>query len=318
MSNDIEGLHHVTAICGDPQPNYDFYVGTLGLRLVKKTVNFDDPGSYHLYYADGAGTPGSVLTFFPWPDLPSGRDGTGQAGAVAFATDEAGLDYWEKRLTERGVELRGPLERFGEPYIEFADPDGMRVEIVATAARGDAFIPWTGSSVPPGMQLRGFHSVTLLEAGYELTQALLVHQMGWTLEKEFGGRFRYRAPGGGPASQVDVLCQPGGRHGLPGTGTVHHVAFRVADEAAQREWREKLLRLGHKLSPVIDRNYFHSIYYREPGGVLFEIATLPPGFAVDELPETMGSGLMLPSQYEHLRERIELRLPRLSTARKES
>jgi catechol 2,3-dioxygenase-like lactoylglutathione lyase family enzyme len=263
MSNDIEGLHHVTAICGDPQPNYDFYVGTLGLRLVKKTVNFDDPGSYHLYYADGAGTPGSVLTFFPWPDLPSGRDGTGQAGAVAFATDEAGLDYWEKRLTERGVELRGPLERFGEPYIEFADPDGMRVEIVATAARETLSSPGRLKRASR-YATQGFHSVTLLEAGYELTQALLVHQMGWTWKRNSAG-----ASATGPrrraASQVDVLCQPGGRHGLPGTGTVHHVAFRVADEAAQREWREKLLRLGHKLSPVIDRNYFHSIYYREPG-----------------------------------------------------
>ena len=313
MSNTIDGIHHVTAICGDPQRNHDFYAGVLGMRLVKKTVNFDDPGSYHLYYGDGAGTPGSILTFFPWPDMPNGRDGTGQVGMVAFATSEAGLEYWEARLKAKGVELRGPLQRFDEVFIEFADPDGMRLEIVV-ADQADAFQPWARSPVPPEMQLRGFHGVTLLESGYELTQALLVHQMGWTLQKDYGGRFRYQAPGAGAAATIDIVCQPGGRHGLPGTGTVHHLAFRVADDAVQLAWRERLVKVGYNLSPVMDRNYFHSIYYREPGGILFEIATNPPGFAVDEAAETLGAGLMLPAQYERMRARIESILPKLDTS----
>ncbi|HEY0946449.1 MAG TPA: ring-cleaving dioxygenase [Opitutaceae bacterium] len=309
----INGLHHVTAICGDPQRNYDFYTGVLGLRLVKKTVNFDDPGTYHLYYADGRGTPGSVLTFFPWKDMPNGRDGTGQVSAIAFAVDEPGFAYWQQRLDEKLIPFRGPMERFGEVYLELEDPDGLRLELVV-ADQTQAFHPWSGSSVPPERQLRGLHSVTLAEEGYERTQALLSHQMGWTLVKESAGRFRYQAPGAGPASFVDLLCQPGARHGLPGTGTVHHVAFRVDDDPAQLAWRKTLAGLGYNVSPVMDRSYFHSIYYREPGGVLFEIATNPPGFAVDEALETMGSALMLPKQFEAHRSEIEAFLPPLAQA----
>lgn len=308
----INGLHHVTAICGDPQRNYDFYTGMLGLRLVKKTVNFDDPSAYHLYYGDGVGTPGSVLTFFPWKDLPNGRDGTGEVGATAFATDEAGLAFWKSRLTEKGVEVRGPLERFGEAYLEFEDPDGLKLEIVHTAQAG-SFQTWSKSSVPADKQLRGFHSVTLAEAGYERTQALLTHQMGWALVKECGGRFRYQAPGAGPAAIVDVLCLPAARHALPGTGTVHHVAFRVDDDSAQLQWRGTLAGLGYNVSPVMDRTYFHSIYYREPGGILFEIATNPPGFGVDESSDTMGAALMLPRQFEPHRQEIEANLPPLES-----
>jgi len=215
-SQAIDGLHHVTALCGDPQRNFDFYTGVLGLRLVKKTVNFDDPSAYHLYYADGAGTPGSVITFFPWKDMPNGRDGTGQVGATAFATKEAALPYWEKRLKEKGVNYRGPMQRFNEVYIEFTDPDGLPLEIVV-ADQSKAFQPWSKAPVPADMQLCGFHSVTLSEAGYELTQALLSHQMGWTQVGQSAGRFRYQAPGAGPASLVDILCQPGARHGLPGS-----------------------------------------------------------------------------------------------------
>lgn len=303
----INGLHHVTAICGDPRRNYDFYTGVLGLRLVKKSVNFDDPGTYHLYYGDGAGTPGSLLTFFPWGDAPSGRDGTGQVGATTFATSEAGLEYWEKRLQENDVEVRGPMRRFDEVYIEFPDPDGMKLELVV-ADQAAAFQPWAKSPVPPAMQLRGFHSVTLSESGYELTHVLLAERMGWKLLKQAGERFRYQAPGGGPAALVDVLCQPGARHGLPGTGTVHHVAFRVDDDAAQLAWREKLVGHGYDVSPVRDRNYFHSIYYREPGGILFEIATNPPGFTVDEPLDQLGTSLMLPRQFEPVRKQIEARL----------
>jgi glyoxalase family protein len=310
----ITGLHHVTAISGNAQRNYDFYTGVLGLRLVKKTVNFDDPGTYHLYYGDGEGTPGSILTFFPWDNMESGREGTGLVSATAFATSEAGLAYWQTRLAEKEVEVRGPMERFGEVYIEFQDPDEMKIEVVI-ADQSSAFKPWKGSPVPPAMQFRGFHSVTLSESGYERTHALLTHQMGWTLLKEGAGRFRYQAPGGGPASLVDITCQPGGRHGLQGTGTVHHIAFRVADDAAQIEWRKRLIDFGYDLSPVKDRTYFHSIYYREPGGILFEIATDPPGFALDEPAATMGSGLMLPRQYESMRAQIEKFLPPLQPAK---
>jgi len=313
-AENINGLHHVTAICSDPQRNYDFYTGTLGLRLVKKTVNFDDPSAYHLYYADGAGTPGSVLTFFPWPGAPRGSDGSGQIGATAFATNEAGLAHWQKRLADKQIELRGPLQRFDDIYIEFDDPDGMKLEIVAANPAAAIFKPWSQSPVPEAMQLRGFHSVTLCESGYELTQALLTQQMGWRLLKESGGRFRYQAPGAGPASVVDVLCQPEARHAGSGAGTVHHVAFRVVDDAAQREWRKALVGFGYNLSPVKDRTYFHSIYYREPGGILFEIATDSPGFSVDEAPAELGSSLVLPRQFEPMRREIEKSLPPLATA----
>jgi len=308
----INGLHHVTAICGDPQRNYEFYAGILGLRLVKKTVNFDDPSSYHLYYADGEGTPGSILTFFAWKDSPNGRDGTGQVGATAFATDEAGLAYWESRLKGKGIAVRGPMQRFNEVYLEFADPDGLPLEIVISD-QSKAFRPWTKAPVPAERQLRGFHSVTLSEGGYERTGALLSEQMGWKLAGESGGRYRYQASGAGPASLVDILCQPTGRHGLSGAGTVHHVAFRVDDDQAQRVWRKTLDSLGYNVSPVMDRSYFHSIYYREPGGILFEIATNPPGFTVDESAETMGTALMLPPQFEDARQEIEQGLPALKS-----
>lgn len=309
----IQGLHHVTAVCSAPQRNYDFYCGLLGLRLVKKTVNFDDPGTYHLYYADGAGTPGSVLTFFPWVDAPVGRSGSGQVTAIAYAVSEQGLAYWQDRLATNKVELRGPATRFDETYLEFEDPDGLKIELVV-ADQTAAFPAWAKSPVTAAMQLRGFHSVTLSESGREMTHALLTTQMGWTLVKEQGGRSRYQAPGGGPGSLVDVLAASDARRGLPGTGTVHHVAFRVDDDEAQQIWRNQLLELGYHVSPVMDRSYFHSIYYREPGGVLFEIATNPPGFTVDESVETLGASLKLPKQYESIRAQIEKALPVLKSA----
>lgn len=310
MNTPISGLHHVTAICGDPQRNYDFYTRILGLRLVKETVNFDDPGTYHLYYADGAGTPGSVLTFFSWPKMAGGRSGTGQTSATAFSTSEAGLEFWQQRLKQEGVEVRGPMQRFDEVYVEFDDPDGMKLELVV-ANQAAAFTPWAHSPVPAAMQLRGFHSVTLAEGGYERTHALLTRQMGWTLLKQSGERFRYQAPGNGPASLVDVLCLPGASHGLAGTGTVHHVAFRVPDDDAQQRWHRALVEFGHNLSPMRDRTYFHSIYFREPGGILFEIATDSPGFATDEPAGSMGTRLMLPAQFEPRRARLERILPPL-------
>ena len=309
----INGLHHVTAVCGDPQANVAFYSGVLGLRLVKKTVNFDDPGTYHLYYGDGVGSAGTIMTFFPWVGTPPGRDGTGQVAAVSFAVSETSLPWWEARLKEHKVEVRGPMKRFDESYLQFADPDGLPLEIVTTP-RAPVYKTWDKSPVPPEYVLQGFHSVTLAEAGYELTHALLTAQMGFVALRDESARFRYQAPGKSASSYIDVLCQPGARHGLPGNGTVHHIAFSVSDDSAQGFWHEKLRRLGYNVSPIMDRTYFHSIYYREPGGILFELATDNPGFAQDEPVESLGTALKLPRQFEAHREQIESSLPPLSPA----
>jgi glyoxalase family protein len=308
----ITGLHHVTALCSDPRVNYRFYTGVLGLRLVKRTVNFDDPGTYHLYYGDGAGSPGTILTFFPWLGMPRGRLGAGQAVATAFRTADGSIGWWKRRLEDAKVSVRGPVTRFGESVIEFADPDGLGLEIVAAAGEPPATAVWEGSVVPNEHALRGFHAVTLSEAARESTDGVVAGQMGYEMMGEEKGRFRYRASGGGVAALLDIiLMQPGGRPGLQGAGTVHHVAFRVGDETAQLGWRERLTRAGLNVSPVMDRSYFHSIYYREPGGVLFEIATDGPGFATDEKAESLGERLMLPAQYEAARAQIERDLPAL-------
>ena len=248
---------------------------------------------------------------FPGPVNRAGHDGTGLTGATAFATSSAGLTFWQARLAEKAIEFQGPMERFDEQYIAFSDPDGMKLELVV-ADQAAAFQPWSGSTVPADFQLRGFHSVTLNEQSAERTGAVLAQQMGWKLLKASGGRSRYQAPGGGPASLVDVLSESGMPRGLPGNGTVHHVAFRVADDATQVEWLKTLSGLGHNVSPVRDRAYFHSIYFREAGGILFEIATDPPGFTVDEPLETLGTELKLPAQFEHLRAQIEKVLPPLA------
>lgn len=307
----IKGLHHVTAFCGDPRANHRFYTGVLGLRLVKRTVNFDDPGTYHLYYGDGAGSPGTILTFFPWLGMPRGRPGAGQATATAFRAAEGSLGWWRKRLEVAKVAVRGPAKRFGESVLEFSDPDGLGLEIVASGGPLPATAQWGKSPVPPEHALRGFHAVTLTEADRDATDAVLAGQMGYGMIGEDSGRFRYRAPGGEPAALLDILVQPGGRPGLQGAGTVHHIAFRVADETAQLGWREKLVRSGLGVSPVMDRSYFHSIYYREPGGVLFEIATDGPGFATDEPAQSLGEKLKLPAQFEAARAQIERALPPL-------
>ncbi len=293
----IPGIHHVTAIAGDPQLNVDFFAGVLGLRLVKQTVNFDDPGTYHLYYGDTQGAPGTILTFFPWRDIPRGRRGPGQAVTVAFLAGKGSLEYWSRRLAALGIEVTGPLERFGEELITFAGPDDMRLEIVASR-EGD-------------QQILGFHGVTLSESGYEATAALLTGQFGYKLAGNDGSRFRYEAAGSDPGRCVDLLCQPDGRRGGMGAGTIHHVAFRAPSEEVQLAWRMELSRAGLDVTPVLDRQYFRSIYFREPGGVLFEIATDPPGFAIDETLEHLGSALKLPPWLESERGPIEAILPKL-------
>jgi glyoxalase family protein len=310
MSKQILGIHHITAIAGDPQTNLDFYAGLLGLRLVKLTVNFDDPGTYHLYYGDGVGHPGTILTFFPWPTAGKGRRGTGQVTATAFAIPENAIGFWTARLAEHGVALEGSFLRFGEPAISFSDPDGMGIELIATkTARVDR--AYLRGPVPVEVAIRGFHSATLSQADPHGTAALLTDTMGFKLIAQDGNRFRYAIDSGQPSGLVDVLHLPGERPGRILAGTVHHIAWRTPDDEQQPSWRAELARLKYGVSPVMDRKYFHSIYYREPGGILFEIATDPPGFSVDEAPEDLGSKLVLPPWLEPQRANLEAVLPPL-------
>ena len=309
MERHVLGIHHVTAITADAQANIDFYAGVLGLRLVKVTVNFDDPASYHLYYGDEFGHPGSIITFFAWPGAAQGRIGPPQVAVTSFSVPAGSLDYWAHRLDSLGIATREPVERFGEMILPFADPDGLELELVDVL--GDARPPWASSPVPARHAIRGFHGVTLAEEGNEQTAGLLTEQLGFTPVKDQDARFRYQVGAGGPGAIVDVLCVPDGQPGRMGSGTVHHVAWRTPDDAGQTAWREHLATAGLNVTPVRDRVYFHSIYFREPGGVLFEIATDAPGFTVDETPEKLGSHLRLPPWLERLRPHIAQTLPRL-------
>ena len=313
----ITGIHHITAIAGDPQRNLDFYTTILGLRLVKLTVNFDDPGTYHFYFGNEAGAPGSILTFFPWANIRKGVIGAGQVTATTFAVPADSIEYWRRRLSEEGLTPTDDAERFGQRVLAFVDPDGLPLELIATPDASPS-AAWKGSHVGAEHAICGFHSATLSEEGYEQTARLLQDTMGFDLVGSEGNRFRYKADGGGVGSIIDVLCRPDARFGRLGAGTVHHIAWRTPDDAQQLKWREDLVTLGYNVSPVMDRTYFHSIYYREPGGVLFEIATDPPGFALDEAPDRLGERLMLPAQYESIRPALEERLPKLSLPRDRS
>lgn len=303
------GLHHVTAIAGDPRRNVQFYTTVLGLRLIKKTVNFDDPSTYHLYYGDTVGTPGSVLTFFPWMGIRSGRPGTGQAYATAFSVPGGALAFWTERLRAHGVAVSASTRRFGEELISFKDPDGMILELVATNERDDR-IGWQHPEIPASAVIRGFHGVTLAVTSGSATASVLAW-MGYRSQEADGQRTRYTVAAGGPGTYVDLLVNPALPRGVSGSGTVHHVAFRTPDDAAEKAAQSELQAAGLQVSPVMNRNYFHSIYYREPQGVLFEIATDAPGFTIDESVEKLGTALKLPSQYEHLRSEIESNLPSL-------
>ena len=308
MAKQILGIHHITAIADDPQRNVDFYTGVLGLRLVKVTVNFDDPGSYHLYYGDGHGHPGTILTFFAWPGARRGRHGNSQVTATAFAIPPGSAQFWMDRFAALAIDFDPTFERFGDLVIPFEDPDGMRLELIETAGVDPEHM-WEESSIPPESRIGGSHSATLTETGYERTAALLTDTMGFSLAGQDENRFRYQIAGGGASRTVDVVCAPGGVDGLVAVGTVHHIAWRTGDDAQQRDWLADLGNRGYDLSPVMDRVYFHSIYYREPGGILFEIATDPPGFTVDETLEQLGSSLRLPPWLERHRARIEAALP---------
>jgi glyoxalase family protein len=309
---ELGGIHHVTAIATDPQRNVDFYLNALGLRLIKQTVNFDAPDVYHLYYGDQGGTPGTILTFFPWPDAEAGRRGAGQATSTSFSVPEASIGWWQDRLSGLGVEASRVEDRPGEAALSLHDPDGLVVELVAHPG-ADPRPPWEEGPVPPEHAIRGLHSVTMTESGFEDTASLLTETLGFDLAEEDDGasRYRFAVAGGGPGALVDVVCSPEADPGLVSAGTVHHVAWRTPDDDQQREWRADLVGKGLNVTPVLDRNYFRSIYFREPGGVLFEIATDPPGFTIDEPLLELGRRLRLPPWLEPRREAIEANLPPL-------
>ena len=308
----VAGLHHLTAIATDAQQNIDFYTGLLGLRLVKKTVNFDDPSAYHLYYGDETGTPGSIITFFYWPGAPRGRIGAGQTTAITLSAPVTALTYWSDRLQRHDVSAERRT-RFSEEVLAFQDPDGIPVEIVGVEV--DARAGWTGSGIPAEFAIRGMHTAELTVRDAKPTEDLLINQMGYRLVRRETTRARFEAGPGGSGRYIDVIGDAKAPRGTGGAGTIHHIAYRVADDAAQLEMQELLTTSGFPVSDVRDRDYFHSIYYRERGGILFEIATDVPGFAVDEPAESLGSALKLPRQIEPMRSRIEQLLPPLHAAR---
>jgi glyoxalase family protein len=317
MPEPIRGVHHITAIAGDPQRNLDFYTRVLGLRLVKLTVNFDDPGTYHLYFGDAAGNPGSILTFFPWSNLRRGRQGTGQVGFVAFNIPRNSVGYWMDRLKRFNVSVTGTLTRFDEEVLPLLDPDGLPLELIASdavSAEGPEKDTGPALAATPVLSehaIRGFSHPTLVLEGFEKTASLLTEAFGMRQVQQAGARFRFSG-GVGIGGQVDVEVRPNEMPGVTGSGVVHHIAFRAPDDAQQLAWREILIERGLDVTPVFDRQYFHSIYFREPGGVLFEIATDPPGFATDESPDLLGTHLKLPDWLEPRRKEIETLLPRLT------
>jgi glyoxalase family protein len=311
MSN-ITGLHHVTAIAGPAQENLDFYAGILGMRLVKKSVNQDDPSTYHLFYADGEGHAGSDLTFFPWAHMPPGRDGTGLTNEVSLAVPAGSLPYWEERLAKHGVKLGAQVTRFGERALPFTDVHGLAVALVETSDARE-FTPWTGSPVPVEHQIRGLHTVRISERVRARTEELLTNGMGFTLLAEENGWKRYALGEGGSGRVLDLEELPNVARGAWGTGRVHHVAWRVADDAAELAARKRLHEVGTRTTEVIDRFWFKSVYFNEPGGALFELATDGPGFGIDENMETLGKELILPPWLEPQRAEIARGLPTLVT-----
>jgi glyoxalase family protein len=309
MNSKIPGLHHVTAIASDPQRNLDFYVGLLGLRFVKRTINFDDPGTYHFYFGDNRGTPGTILTFFPWPGVRRGIRGAGQIEATAFAISSDSIGYWLDRFKQHHVTAERTSPRFGEEVIRFTDPDGLLLELIAASSLRQVE-PRPDSPVPREHALHGFHSVSAALEGYEKTARLLANSFGYRLIEQSGNRFRFASSdNSAPGRIIDLLCLPDTGMGRVAAGSVHHIAFRAKDQAEQLQWRERLVDLGYNVTPVIDRTYFHSIYFREPGGVLFEIATEPPGFTLDEKLDELGTHLRLPPWMESGRSHIEEILP---------
>ena len=332
-SKGVFGIHHVTAITSDPQRNIDFYANKLGLRFVKLTVNQDDPTSYHLYYGDEAGHPGTILTFFHWPNIPRGHSGTSEVAAISFLIPEDSLSYWTDYLRSQKIDFQGPNKRFGdaERVLALKDPDGLKLELVAhKSAEHRTVNTWKEGPIPVEHAIRGFYSVTLSEEGYERTASVLTDELGFVPTRQDGRRFRYEIPAGesareeegekdlGGANIVDVLCIPYNRQAFIGIGSVHHVAYRTPSDKQQQVLRRNIVRAGLNATPVIDRFYFHSVYFREPGGVLLEIATNPPGFTIDESKEDLGTHLVLPPWLESVRKDLVKILPPVRLPRKKA
>ena len=310
MPNAPTGLHHVTAIATDPQRNAEFYHLALGLRLVKTTVNFDSPDTYHLYFGTESGSPGTLITFFPWPGAPRGRRGAGQTTTVSLSVPEGSLGWWQEHLRAMPVTVGAATTRGGDEALTVRDPDGLGLELVAHP-QPDRRPAWEEGPIPAEHAVRGLHSVTLTESGHERTAAMLTDTLGLRLVEESGARFRFGLGEAAPGELITVQCSPEAPQGLVAAGTVHHIAWRTPDDAEQVRWREALVGQGLDVTPILDRRYFRSIYFREPGGVLFEIATDPPGFTVDEPLMELGRALKLPPWLEPSRAEIEHALPAL-------
>lgn len=310
MENKILGLHHITAIAGDAQRNYDFYTKTLGLRMVKKTVNFDDPQTYHFYFGDKVGTPGSILTFFPWTNVRQGKNGAGMATEIGYSVPKGSLEFWKDRFEEKNVRHYQITEQFGERKLPFQDPDGLKLSLIETE-HTDERKGFETAEVKANVALKGFHTVTLSLNNNAATAEILTEVFGYKKVTSKGNLTRYKTNTVENAAIVDLLELPDLPRGLNAGGTNHHVAFRVKDEETLMEMREKVLKKGLQITEKINRDYFFSLYFREPGGVLFEIATDNPGFATDETVEELGSSLQLPDRYKVAREQIEKALPEL-------
>lgn len=309
----ITGLHHVTAIAGDAQENVDFYSGVLGMRLVKKSVNQDSPGTYHLFYADAVGHPGSDITFFPWPELPPVRAGVGLSVEVSLAIPNAALEYWQTRFTEMGVRHQAVELRRGSWALPFSDPHGLPLALVETGDKRE-FTPWNESPVPAAKQILGLHSVRLWERDLGLTSAFLTGTLGFEPIGAEGDWEGFAIPGGGSGRYLEIREMPQAERGQWGTGGVHHVAWRVPDDATELQVRERVSGAKRRPTEVIDRFWFKSVYFLEPGGVLFELATDGPGFTADEDAATLGERLVLPPWLESQRGQIEAALPPLRSA----
>jgi glyoxalase family protein len=310
MEDKVSGLHHITAIAGNAKQNLDFYTKVLGQRFVKKTVNFDDPGTYHFYFGNETGTPGTVLTFFPWQNVRQGYNGTGMATNIGYSVPEGSLEFWANRFKEFSVKHEEMFEKFGEQHLPFQDPDGLKIDFVVPG-KEDNRNPWITNEIKSDVATKGFHSVTLTLKRPEPTVAVLTGILGYHLLKQEGNRYRFITDSIDNANIVDLIIAPDVPAGLNAAGTNHHVAFRVKDDNILMDYREKVLSKGYNITPKIDRDYFYSLYFREPGGVLFELATDNPGFTKDESAGELGTHLQLPKQYESARAQIERVLPDL-------
>lgn len=313
MNNSILGLHHITAIAGNAQQNFNFYTKTIGLRLVKKTVNFDDPETYHLYYGDESGAAGTILTFFPWEGIGAGSEGVGMATEIGYSVPAGSLEFWLNRFKEQNVSATEISERFGEQFLSFKDPDGLSLSLIVPLKQ-DLRTAWETAEIKKDTATKGFHSTTLTLQSIDPTAKVLTDLLGYRLLSQEGNRYRFITDTVENASIVDLLEDPAGNKGRNAAGTNHHIAFRVKNEEVQMELREQILSKNLQITPKIDRDYFFSLYFREPGGVLFEIATENPGFTVDEPLTELGTHLMLPHQHAGLRAHLESTLPKLGYA----